>query len=275
MKPRVVVGDHLNEGKVALFYGPLVLAADEALLPTGASGISVVSVANSDLTALGVTPEPAPEQFKSWPGARVFRVNAVARKPTGTIKAGAPMEIRMAPFADAGSSGSSYKVWLPLWRSLVSGNVLLEGSESRSRPGNQDGSINDENPQAIVVTFDGKPAAEDWYEVSLAEPTAIQRVVFTHGRNFPDGGWFDVSGGKPRVQVRLSADGEWQNVGELGDYPATTATSNGGIKGGQKFNLRLTAPMKVIAVRVVGKPSSGSKREQAFSSCGELEAFAN
>ena len=126
-----------------------------------------------------------------------------------------------------------------------------------------------------MVTFDGKPAAEDWYAVSLAEPTAVQRVVFTHGRNFHDGGWFDASGGKPRVQVRLSADGEWQTVGELGDYPATTATANGGIKGGQKFTVGLAPPVKVIAVRVVGKPASGSKPEQAFSSCGELEAFAN
>jgi hypothetical protein len=275
MKPRIVVGDHMNEGKVALFYGPLVLAADEALLPASSAGISAVSVANAEVSTLGVTPEPAQEPFKSWIGARVFKVNAVARKPIGTIKAGTPMEIRMVPFADAGTTGSSYKVWLPLWRSLQSGNVLLEGSESRSRPGNQDGSINDENPQSIVVTFDGKPAAEDWYAVSLPEPATIQRVVFTQGRNFHDGGWFDASGGKPRVQVRLSADGEWQTVGELGDYPATTATANGGIKGGQKFTVRLPTPVKVIAVRVVGKPASGSKPEQAFSSCGELEAFAN
>jgi hypothetical protein len=275
MKPRVVVGDHMNEGKVALFYGPLVLAADEALLPASSAGISAVSVANSEVSTLGVTSEPALDPFRSWIGARVFKVNAVVRKPIGTIKAGTPMEIRMVPFADAGTTGSSYKVWLPLWRSLQSGNVLLEGSESRSRPGNQDGSINDENPQAIVVTFDGKPAAEDWYAVSLAEPVAIQRVVFTHGRNFHDGGWFDVSGGKPKVQIRATADGEWQTVGELGDYPSTTATADGGIKAGQKFTLRLATPVKALAARVIGKPASGSNPAQAFSSCGELEAFAN
>jgi len=33
VEPRVVVGDHLNLGKAAVLYGPLVLAADESLLP--------------------------------------------------------------------------------------------------------------------------------------------------------------------------------------------------------------------------------------------------
>jgi len=32
LEARLVAGDHMNQGKVALFYGPLVLAADEALL---------------------------------------------------------------------------------------------------------------------------------------------------------------------------------------------------------------------------------------------------
>ena len=32
LEPRVIVGDHKNAGKVAVMYGPLVLAADEALL---------------------------------------------------------------------------------------------------------------------------------------------------------------------------------------------------------------------------------------------------
>ena len=32
LEPRVVAGDHLNQGKAAVLYGPLVLAIDEALL---------------------------------------------------------------------------------------------------------------------------------------------------------------------------------------------------------------------------------------------------
>ena len=32
LQPRVVTGDHLCQGKAHICYGPLVLAADEALL---------------------------------------------------------------------------------------------------------------------------------------------------------------------------------------------------------------------------------------------------
>ena len=35
LEPRLITGDHGNRGKVALLYGPLVLAADEALLGNG------------------------------------------------------------------------------------------------------------------------------------------------------------------------------------------------------------------------------------------------
>jgi hypothetical protein len=274
LQPRIVVGDHLNDGKAAILYGPLVLAADEALLGAGTREINTLALPNADLSTLQITPEPAPAVVKSWPAARVFRVNAVARRNVGNLKAGAPLEARLIPFSDAGANGTRYKVWLPLRHASARGNLLLSGSESRSRPGNLDGSIIDESVQSVVVTFDGQPAAEDWYAVMLDEPAAIGRVVFAHGRNFPDGGWFDASGGKPRVQIRLAVDGEWQTVGELADYPATTATSNAGIKPAQKITVRLASPARAIAIRVVGKPAGGSKPAQAFSSCGELEAFA-
>ena len=41
--------------------------------------------------------------MKSWPHAQVFRINAISK--------GKPKEIRLIPFADAGSLGESYKVW--------------------------------------------------------------------------------------------------------------------------------------------------------------------
>ena len=273
LKPQVVIGTHLNAGKIAVLYGPLVLAADEALLGPDGKGIGMVSVADTEVSSLGITPEPAP--LKTWSEARVFRINAVARKSTGAVKAGDPIEIRLIPFAEAGSTGSTYKVWLPLRRISAGGNVLLDGEESRSRAGNLDGSINDENPQSVVVTFDGKPADEDWYAVTLAEPAAIRRVVFTHGRNFHDGGWFDAAGGKPQVQVLTSGDAAWMTVGRLEDYPGTTAVADGGLKEGQKFTLRLDAAVKGVAVRVTGKPACGDNPSQAFSSCGEIEAFAD
>ncbi|NOS70264.1 MAG: hypothetical protein HOP33_10070 [Verrucomicrobia bacterium] len=266
LEPRVVIGDHHNQGKVALEYGPLVLCADEALLPDEVKTLASLTIANPDVAALAVTPEPAPDQLKTWPGAQIFRIKTLAQKT------GVPVEVRLIPFADAGGTGSRYKVWLPLPRQS-SGNLLLEGVESRSRPGNQPGSIIDEELQSPVVTFDGQPSKEDWFAVTFDVPIAIRRVVFMHGNNFHDGGWFDAGAGKPKVQIQRAKGGAWETVGELADYPATTATNNGNLKFGQAFTLRLASPAKALAVRVLGVPACGDNPKQNFSSCAELQAF--
>jgi uncharacterized protein len=273
LEPRVVVGDHKNQGKVSVLYGPLVLAADEALLEATNRGLNAVSMAGADLPALGVTPEPAPDTVKSWPGAQVFKVNAIARRGTGGLKAGAPLQVRLIPFAEAGGTGTPYKVWLLLGLASSSGNVLLDGQESRSRTGNVGGSINDEDLQSFVVTFNDKLKAEDWFAVTLDQPETVSRVVFAHGQTFHDGGWFDASVSKPRIQAKTSKDAAWETVGELTDYAATTASDPAGLKGGERFTSQLSKPVKVFAIRVLGKPACGDNPQQAFSSCAELQAF--
>ncbi len=277
LEPQVIIGDHKNEGRVAMLYGPLVLAADEALLPKVAGNplpLNSVSAAGDTLAALKISPEPAPAALKSWPEAEVFRANGVTRKKSGDMKAGTPVKLKLIPFADAGGTGTRYKVWLPL--DVVthnSDNVLLDGQEGRSRPGNVLGSIVDEDVKSFVVTFDGKSANEDWFEVVVGDPVTIRRVVFAHGNNFHDGGWFDASGGKPRVQVKAGKDAPWLTVGELTEYPATTATDSASLQPGQRFTCELPAARDVVAVRVIGKPASGDNSKMAFSSCAELQAF--
>jgi hypothetical protein len=279
LEPRVITGDHKNQGKIALACGPLVLAADAALLPSAGADskqhlrLNDVAAAGADLPSLRFKSEPAGENFKTWPGARVYRINAVMRRSADSLERGAPVQIGLVPFADAGGTGSDYKVWLPLPRAGGSDNLLLDGKQSRSRPGNVDGSINDDDEQSVVVTFDGKPAPEDWFAVALDEPVTAKRIVFAHGKTFHDGGWFDTSGGKPRIEVKTAKDGQWETVGELKDYPAATATSSSGLKNGEKFECRLAAPVKVWAVRVIGKPACGDNPQQAFASCAELQAF--
>jgi DUF1680 family protein len=263
---RVEAGDHLNQGKAALFYGPLVLAADESLLADTNQTLNSLALPKSDLA---VTPEPAPGGRKTWPGAQVYRVNATAQHGSG------PFTTRLVPFADAGITGKRYKVWLPR-AGQPNGNLLLDGVESRSRPGNLDGSINDDNLQSLVVTYDGKRTTEDWFAVTLARPVTIRRVIFTHGKNFHDGGWFDTSAGKPRVQVQRTSDSAWETIGELSDYPATTATNGQHDRltwGNRSFTLLLAKPVTFVAVRVIGVPASGDNTQQAFSSCAELQAF--
>jgi len=108
MEPRLIVGDHLNQGRAAVLYGPLVLAADDALLADTGLSVDSICLAGADAATLRVTPEPALGAFKTWPGARVFRVKAII------LKTGAATTVRLVPFADAGGTGASYKVWLPL-----------------------------------------------------------------------------------------------------------------------------------------------------------------
>ncbi len=266
--PRVIAGDHLNQGKAAVCYGPLVLAADETLLADIHPPFKSLALARADLATLALTSVPAPADWKTWPGAQLFRINATTRR------GGAPFTTRLVPFADAGLSGASYKVWLPL-AGQPTANVLFDGRETRSRPGNQTGSINDDDPQSAVATFDGRPAAEDWFAVTLAEPATARRVIFTHGKMFHDGGWFDARGGKPRVQIQRAASGPWETIGELADYPATTATTPKGQKSGYgQFALKLDTPVTFVALRVIGRPACGDNPRQAFVTCAELQAFA-
>ncbi len=135
LEPRVIAGDHLNADKVAVLYGPLVLAADDGLINEAGLNVDFIGLAGDSPAALQITPEIAPDPYRTWPGARVFRVNALTRKPTATLKAGAALTLRMLPFADAGSTGGRYQVWLPLAQGNNL-NLLLGGSENRSRPGN-------------------------------------------------------------------------------------------------------------------------------------------
>jgi DUF1680 family protein len=280
MEPRVVAGDHKNAGKIAVLFGPLVLAADQALLSnTGGTSpalpLRAVAAAGPTLAALDPKPEPAPDTVKSWPNARVFRINGITRAPTDSLPSGSPVSLELIPFADAGGTGTDYKVWLPLRNPNSDDNLLLEGREARSRPGNLDGSINDGDLHSIAVTWNEKPAAEDWFEVTLEQPATIARVVFAHGKSFHDGGWFDTSRGKPIVQVRQTPGEAWTTVAQLEAYPNTTAESPGTLQEGQEFACALNQPLKACAVRVIGKPACGDNSRQAFASCAELQAYSH
>ena len=169
---RLIVGNHLNQGKVAIEFGPLVLAADEALLKADHQTLTSFAIAKPDVSALALMPEPAPPGVKTWPGMQLFRINAVSRKDDS------PATIHLISFADAGGTGSRYKVWLPLPRP-PSAYLPINGVESLSRPGNQTGSFIDENPQTLSAIYTGQPVKEDWFVMTLENPTAIRRQTFT------------------------------------------------------------------------------------------------
>jgi DUF1680 family protein len=256
LEGRLIEGTFGNAGRAALAWGPFVLAFDQSHNPTLPPANQLGLVEGRFFKVLSQE-------------SLAFRVPVVG---PDNRNYGATF----VPFADAGSSGGTYRVWLRAPGVPAAGTISLlsQGEEKRSREGNQDGSIIDGDPGTFVVTFDGKKADEDWFAVVLPAPMEITRVVFAHGRNFHDGGWFDHTlGGRPRIQIQKTRDGPWETVARIEDYPWTTDRDGSLLRDGKVFNQRLSQTVKAVAVRVIGKPSSGDRPDQAFSSCGELQAF--
>lgn len=272
MEPRIALGEHKNENKFAVHYGPLVLAADETLFETSGTSVWDIAATTPTLEQLDVRAEPATGEFNTWPGARLFSMNAVMRKGVTDDAGQLSQRIHLVPFADAGITSGSYRIWIPYGTPRLDRNLLLDGIENRSRKPNF-GSIIDDRLDVIASTQTGKRAKEDWYSVDLMSPVTIQRVVFVHGETRANGGWFDASTGKPRLEIKTSQPGEWQPLGELIDYPATTATDPAGLKPADTFAYDLQKPTNIYGIRVIGKPGSGQNANQSFTTCAELQAF--
>ncbi len=245
--PRVIQGGASNPGTAAVAVGPYVLAASTERDPDGV-------IANGDALT-----------------GEVATVDGLEFAAQVTTKDGV-RDLPLVPFAEAAQGGGRVRVWLPARGAGAS--VLRIGAETRSRPGNVDGSILDADRDTFVVTWDGKPPAEreEWFAVALRSPATIRRVRFAHGHAFHDGGWFDASRAPPRVEVRATADGGWEALGSFADYPKTSATDAAGLRDGQTFEILLPAPRSVAAIRLIGTPACGDDPKQAFVSCAEIEA---
>lgn len=273
--PKVHVGTGSNEGRVAVTVGPLVLALDQADNPA----IRIPQhVALAGLTAEELALQSQPAQGnRSRPDPVLWACNL-----TDLRAAAQGQEARfrglLRPFLDAGSwDATSFAVWLWAPQATLQGEVFGPfsfGREFHSQPGNVEGSIADGDPATFRVTFNGKPQEEAFFAIAIEMPVSIRRAIFVAGSTFHDGGWFDASGGKPRLQVRRTADGPWIDVAVFEDYPSATAADRKGIVPGMRFTATFE-PTSAVAIRVIGKPASGDNPAQAFASCAELMAFEN
>jgi uncharacterized protein len=298
LAPRLERGEHANAGKAAFWYGPLVLAADDALLADHVNNLAQVLLPSDELSALDFTVAAAPDAVKSWPGAQVFWINAVHRRTVGTQRTLASVRLGLVPFAEAGGSGSRYQVWLPLVGTMGR-NVLVEGRASTSldappatAAGRRRGSaFNDDEDQSIETLVARSAGTTEWFAVHLREAVTINRVTFLHGLSLRDGGWFDTSESKPVVEVQRTADGPWIPAGVLADYPATTATDGRALQQEQSyalettvaevkavnqrqtFALRLPQPETVVGIRVAGRPAQSIHPNRWVLTCAELQAF--
>ena len=96
LKPRLLVGEHYeNWNRLALAYGPLILAADDRLNPT--IKVGQFRVPTTDLGKL---------DFKEEQPGKIYSIKAVK------IDTGEPVVVRLAPFAEAGGTRETYQVWM-------------------------------------------------------------------------------------------------------------------------------------------------------------------
>jgi hypothetical protein len=239
VRPRAVAGGQAVPHRAARTWGPFVLAYDEAANPDGPFA-----------GALTLRPETAVE----------VRGGSATKPPEFRTSLG-----RLLPFADAGASGGFVQVWL----NDGTGGPAPTVRASQSRRGNVRGSFTDGNPATYAVTFDGTKRGEDWYALQWRKPVAVRTITFRHGKTFHDGGWFDTSTSKVRVQV-LRRSEVWEDLAVFPTYPQTTATDAAGLVGGEAFEVRLPAAVRVRGVRVVGVPATGDNPTQSFSSCADL-----
>lgn len=245
--------------QVAFRRGPQVLALEAGLNP-GVRHLHRAAVeANADLRLAGMSGRTGEVR-----GKQTYAIMGTALSWTGRGALTARTKLVLVPFADA----HEYRVWLPMANRLSVGPVAVTafGEEAWSADGAVDGSICDERTDTFrTASSDGREGS--WFAVELDKPEWIERVVYRHGQVMTDGGWFDTSKGKPQVQVKRSRDGPWETVGRLESYPVTNGKAPPALVEGQAFDLKLPAPIQVVAVRVVGQPGG------RFSSCAELAAY--
>jgi DUF1680 family protein len=105
MKLQVVLGTHTNEGKLALMFGPLVLAVDERFLPEGVGPLSDITVDAEKELPLKVTSVKPDDAL--WEGEKVFETEGTSvSNPQQRFK------LCLTDFAHASAKGTNFVVWL-------------------------------------------------------------------------------------------------------------------------------------------------------------------
>jgi hypothetical protein len=113
-------------------------------------------------------------------------------------------------------------------------------------------------------SFDGTNKLIDFWGYTFSRPYRIDRVVYTTGTMFPDGGWFSPYDGGLRVQVRQSS--RWVDVDGMKitpDYPYDPSAGNN-----TTYTMRFAATWG-DGVRIIGQPGGDAH----FTSVAELEVY--
>ncbi|WP_224337681.1 hypothetical protein [Haloprofundus halobius] len=113
-------------------------------------------------------------------------------------------------------------------------------------------------------SWDGTAKPLDFWGYLWETEYALNRVVYTTGAMFPDGGWFANDGDSLRVQVRRNF--EWVDVDGLSIEPEYPYDETAGPNNTYEFTFE---DDHGDGVRIIGVPGGNA----AFTSIGELEAY--
>lgn len=106
VKLQVIAGRHTNEGKLALVFGPLVLAVDERFLPDHIRPLEEITVDQTKMRNLPLKILAASDPL--WEGEKVFETEGeLLTNPQNKFN------LRLTDFAHAGAKGTRFLVWIP------------------------------------------------------------------------------------------------------------------------------------------------------------------
>jgi len=102
---RVINGAGANAGKIAVAFGPLVLAVDELYNPGSAPISAIALTSRQPQLKTSVT-------YRDADGFPAYETAAILTQDTEKYRAGEKVTLRLVPFASAGAHGNHYSVWL-------------------------------------------------------------------------------------------------------------------------------------------------------------------
>jgi DUF1680 family protein len=130
VEPRMIVGKHGNVGKVAFAFGPLILAADNAVNSEAQVGRFLIQQPVEFTTRL---PDNA---AGAAPSRNRYSVRAIIADDVVGSGVGDRVDVVLLPFAEAGSALERYQVWLPVQqdRPVPTNTELEQGAADGPAP---------------------------------------------------------------------------------------------------------------------------------------------
>ncbi|KAF0817530.1 MULTISPECIES: hypothetical protein [unclassified Cytobacillus] len=120
--------------------------------------------------------------------------------------------------------------------------------------------LNDGNKNQSEDDWNGERKQEDWWGYTWSQAYNMNKVVYTTGNMFNDGGWFND------IKVQVRQNFKWVDVNNLQGAPAYPNSKDAGKNQTYTFTFDKTWG---DGVRIIGAPGGTA----AFTSIGELEVY--